>query len=133
MIAGFASINYRLSPYPSHPSDPSSPSDPSRNAKHPNHIHDVLNAIRLLQKEYGFGERYLLVGHSCGATLAFQVAMIRRGEGPYKPGYEKPVGVLGVEGVYDMVALRDNHKEEAVYQEIIENVFGTDEVSLTIS
>ena len=126
-IIGFASINYRLSPYPDHPRDPSSPDDPSRNAKHPNHIHDVLAALRWLQKEYGFGERYLLAGHSCGATLAFQVAMIRQEESVLAPAFTKPLAILGVEGIYDLVALRDNHKDEPVYQQIVENVFGTDE------
>ncbi|KAI7696864.1 hypothetical protein KC353_g17306, partial [Hortaea werneckii] len=44
-IAGFASINYRLSPYPSHPQSPSDPSDPARNAHHPDHLNDILDAL----------------------------------------------------------------------------------------
>ncbi|RMY50255.1 hypothetical protein D0864_14589 [Hortaea werneckii] len=75
-IAGFASINYRLSPYPSHPRIPSHPADPARTAHHPDHLSDILAALRHLQDAFGFGTRYLLVGHSCGATLAFQAAMM---------------------------------------------------------
>lgn len=71
-VAGLASMNYRLSPYPSHPTDPSNPADPARNVKHPDHINDVLAAILYLQDKYCFEERYILVGHSCGATLAMQ-------------------------------------------------------------
>ncbi|KAI9844389.1 MAG: hypothetical protein M1837_005590 [Sclerophora amabilis] len=74
-IAGFASISYRLSPYPTHPTDPSSPTDPARNIQHPGHVHDVEAGLRYLQVRYGFGERYLLVGHSCGATLGWQVLL----------------------------------------------------------
>jgi len=85
----------------------------------------VLSALTLLQVEYGFEERYLLVGHSCGATLAFQVTMAKwhaRGSAPVT----MPRGVLGLEGIYDLVALRDSHKDIPVYQEIIENAFGNE-------
>ncbi|KAI7671382.1 hypothetical protein KC318_g3530 [Hortaea werneckii] len=70
-IAGFASINYRLSPYPSHPHSPSNPSDPARNAHHPDHLNDILDALRHLQDTFSFGTRYLLVGHSHLITNAF--------------------------------------------------------------
>ena len=46
------------------------------------------------------------------------------------PAFTKPLAILGVEGIYDLVALRDNHAEGPYYQRMIENVFGTDEVSL---
>lgn len=85
----------------------------------------MLNALAFLQDKYGFEERYLLVGHSCGATLAFQVTMAKwqaRGSAPVI----MPKGVLGLEGIYDLVALRDSHKEIPVYQEIIENAFGNE-------
>jgi len=124
-IAGFASINYCLSPYPSHSTCPSSPDDAARNAKHPDHIQDVLTALTFLQSEYGFGKRYLLVGHSCGATLAFQVTMGEwqaHGAAPIS----MPQGVLGLEGIYDLVALRDTHIDIPVYQDIIENAFGSE-------
>ena len=87
----------------------------------------MLAALRWLQKEYEIGERYLLAGHSCGATLAFQVAMIRQGESTLAPAFTKPLAILGVEGIYDIVALRDNHNDEPYYQKMVKNVFGTDE------
>ncbi|OJK00449.1 hypothetical protein ASPACDRAFT_43036 [Aspergillus aculeatus ATCC 16872] len=75
-LAGFASINYRLSPHPDHPQDRNSTSPTEyRAARHPDHIADVQAALAFLQRKYGFGDRYILVGHSCGATLAFQSVM----------------------------------------------------------
>ena len=43
--------------------------------------------------------------------------------------FAEPLAILGVEGIYDLVALRDNHAEEPYYQRMVENVFGVDEVS----
>lgn len=37
-----------------------------------------------------------------------------------------PKGVLGLEGIYDLVALRDAHKDIPVYQEILENAFASE-------
>ncbi|KAI9877330.1 MAG: hypothetical protein M1830_004233 [Pleopsidium flavum] len=122
-IAGLASINYRLSPYTSHAISPSSPDDAARNAKHPDHIQDVLTALAFLQSEYGFGDNYLLVGHSCGATLAFQVTM-GKWQAQSAARVSMPQGILGLEGIYDLVALRDTHQDIPVYQEIIKNAFG---------
>jgi hypothetical protein len=92
----FASLNYRLSAHPSYP-QPSPQPQPQpplptssdqetgakaptpetkyRNAKHPDHIQDITSGIHLLQQKYGFTENYILVGHSAGATLAFQAVM----------------------------------------------------------
>ncbi|KAI7569581.1 hypothetical protein KC317_g3205 [Hortaea werneckii] len=123
-IAGFASINYRLSPYPSHPRSPSSPSDPARNAHHPDHLTDTLAALRHLQDAFGFGTRYLLVGHSCGATLAFQAAMMHHhhSSSPITP----PLALLAVEGLYDLPALVANHADAPAYQNLVTNAFGPD-------
>lgn len=46
------------------------------------------------------------------------------------PAFTKPLAILGVEGIYDLVALRDNHGDTPYYQQMVENVFGSDEVSL---
>ncbi|KAI7189344.1 hypothetical protein KC363_g4987, partial [Hortaea werneckii] len=123
-IAGFASINYRLSPYPSHPTSPSDPADPARNAHHPDHLTDILDALRHLQDTFGFGTRYLLVGHSCGATLAFQAAMM------HLPSFPSPVtpplALLAVEGLYDLPALVSHHADSPIYQHLITNAFGPD-------
>ncbi|KAI7024809.1 hypothetical protein D0867_09026 [Hortaea werneckii] len=122
-IAGFASINYRLSPYPSHPHSPSNPSDPARNAHHPDHLNDILDALRHLQDTFSFGTRYLLVGHSCGATLAFQVAMMQhQHQQPSKS--PPPLALLAVEGLYDLPALVAYHSDSPIYSHLITNAFG---------
>ena len=130
LIAGYASINYRLSSYPSHPTDPSNPSDPARNATHPDHINDVLAAILHLQETYHFEDRYILVGHSCGATLAFQVAMKRYWGSQYESTLALELNVIpprafvGLEGIYDIPALVKHHREQPVYTDFICNAFG---------
>jgi kynurenine formamidase len=122
-IAGFASINHRLSPYPDHRTNPSSPCDPSRNAKHPDHLADISKAITFLEREYGISKGFLLVGHSAGATLAFQI----------QEEFENfkipiPLGVLGVEGIYDIPVLVKTYESIPAYKEFVENAFGPDEV-----
>ncbi|MCJ1382139.1 hypothetical protein MMC17_005251 [Xylographa soralifera] len=133
-IAGVVSLNYRLSPYPTHPTLPSLPDDVARNARHPAHIEDVLNAISWLQKEYDIGEEYVLVGHSCGATLAFQVVMDQWrstiGSASGTEHFEMPHAIVGVEGIYDQFQLKETYKHSeyaAVYQEFLEGAFGKDE------
>lgn len=130
-IAGYASINYRLSPYPSHATDPSNPSDPARNAKHPDHINDVLAAILHLQETYHFDDRYVLVGHSCGATMALQVAMKRYWGSQYESTFAlelnvvPPMAIAGLEGIYDIPAFVQYHHDQPVYKDFITNAFGT--------
>jgi hypothetical protein len=83
----------------------------------------VQAALGFLQRKYGFGERYILVGHSCGATLAFQSVM-----GCFNAGdVGGPVAVLGAAGIYNLKLLRDTFKEIPAYQAIIEGAFGSDE------
>ena len=132
-IAGIASLSYRLSPYPSHPTCPSSPDEKSRNVKHPAHIEDILTAIAWLQQKYGFGERYMLVGHSCGATLALQTVMkewsAKSYDGTENVEVIMPLVVLGVEGLYDLPLLRDTHQDSPMYQQFLEGAFGHDETN----
>jgi kynurenine formamidase len=118
-IAGYASINYRLSPYPSHPKDPSSPGDVSRNVHHPSHLLDVSRALLFLDDKYRINNRYVLAGHSAGATLAFQL------NDWYIPDTQlpQPVCVLGVSGIYDFEAFIASHSEIPTYRELIENAF----------
>jgi kynurenine formamidase len=122
-ISGFASINHRLSPYPNHPTNPSSPNDPSRNAKHPDHLLDVSRALGFLEKKYSISSGFLLVGHSAGATLAFQIH-------EQCEGFEVPIplGVLGVEGIYDIPDLVNTYEKIPAYRQFIENAFGLDEM-----
>ncbi|XRM41494.1 Kynurenine formamidase [Aspergillus tubingensis] len=128
-IKGIASISYRLSPHPSHPQDPQT-TEPQhlRAAKHPDHISDVQSALSFLQGKYNIGRNYILVGHSCGATLAFQSVMGRfrdllKGEVMLPP----PVGIVGMAGIYDLRLLRDTHRSVSAYQEFSEGAFGADE------
>lgn len=129
-IAGFASINYRLSPAPTHPTNPSNPGDPARNARHPDHINDVLAAILHLQETYRFEDRYILVGHSCGACLAFQVAMKRYWGSQYEStlalelNVTPPKVILGIEGLYDLPALVKYHEKQPLYHNFTESAFG---------
>jgi acetyl esterase/lipase len=117
-IAGFASINYRLSPYPSHPANPSSPDDPSRNVRYPTHLLDVEHAILYLRDQYNIANRYILVGHSAGATMAFE---LRNWYVHNK--IPTPAAVLGVEGIYHFEAFIKAHSEVPVYQDFMENAF----------
>ncbi|KAM7189407.1 Alpha/Beta hydrolase fold [Rhypophila sp. PSN 637] len=138
LIAGLASLNYRLSPYPDHSTDPSPPRDPeatpnpARQAKHPDHIQDVLTGIAFLQRLGGANGSYVLAGHSCGATLAFQAVMnpTRWGlENP--PVISMPEVVLGANGLYDLAGFiaRPPRKYEhlrVAYEEFTRAAFGDD-------
>lgn len=129
-ISGIATLNYRLSPYPSHPTSPSNPHDPARNARHPDHINDVLAALLYLQETYHFGSRYVLVGHSCGATLALQVAMKRFWGAQYDPSsalelnVEPPLAIIGVSGIYDVPRLVDDNAAIPAYRDLVVNALG---------
>jgi hypothetical protein len=46
-------------------------------AVHPEHLWNINDAITSLQQHFQLKERYIPVGHSCGATLAFQTIMRR--------------------------------------------------------
>ncbi|KAJ9134601.1 Kynurenine formamidase [Pleurostoma richardsiae] len=132
-IAGFASLNYRLSPHPSYPQDPAAtPPRDLRAAAHPDHIRDVRAGIALLQRRFGFGSRYLLAGHSAGATLALQVPMgaaFAAGGDDGSPAAEvvPPAAVVGLEGIYDMPALDARMGGE--YRPLFARAFGDDEAA----
>lgn len=131
-ISGIATLNYRLSPYPAHATNPSNPHDPARNARHPDHINDVLAAILYLQETYRFGTRYVLIGHSCGATLALQVAMKRFWGSQYDPtsalelNVEPPLAIIGVSGIYDIVGLVDDNASVPAYRDLVVNAMGSE-------
>ncbi|KAK8038123.1 hypothetical protein PG994_014890 [Apiospora phragmitis] len=81
-VAGYASIDYRLSPHPEFPQDPAYPAR---------------------EQSYGFDSDYIVVGHSAGATMAYQMLM-----GATVPsGMELPKAVVGVQGIYDLRGLVD--------------------------
>lgn len=118
-IKGYASINYRLSPHPKHPA---SADDPSKNAKHPDHINDVSEAVLFLEKHYSISTGYMLIGHSCGATLTFQLPTT------YKDTpIPAPLCALGSEGIYDFVTLIKTHESIPDYLDFITSAFGSSE------
>ncbi|KAL2043641.1 hypothetical protein N7G274_003948 [Stereocaulon virgatum] len=140
-ISAIVSLNYRLSPHPHHPSHPSRPDDKSRNAKWPDHIDDVRDAVRWLQEEGGGGrggggggmkgKEWIVAGHSVGGTMALMLGMEPR-SGDHGWGKETPMvglrGVVGVEGIYDFVALRDAHAGmRGLYEAFTEGAFGAEE------
>lgn len=135
-LSGMVSINYRLSAHPNHPTDPSpSPEkgeDPARRSRHPQHICDVLTALHYLQ-ELGIANEYVLSGHSCGATLAFQVAMdsSRWGWDSTATPVRKPRVLVGLNGLYDLAAFirNPNSSHQAlvkVYDAFTRGAFGDD-------
>lgn len=138
-IVGIASINYTLSPFPTHPTLPYDPikdkhTDPAREATHPMHIHDVLSGFALLRSLGLADDIYILSGHSCGACLAFQSVLFS----PQHWGFNdladppRPAALLGMNGLYDLPDLVHNLGEshanlEDVYSMLLNIAFGTDE------
>ena len=118
-IAGFASVNYRLSPYPSHSTDPSSPEDKARNVHYPAHLLDVSKALLYLEDKYRINDRYIVAGHSAGACLAYELndCFLSGAQLP------QPACVLGVSGIYDLEAFIDAHSEIPAYRALVENAF----------
>lgn len=93
-------------------------------AEHPDHLADVMDALAFLQAKYLIGERYVLVGHSCGATLAFQTVMKHvSGAELLKGDIPQPLAIVGVSGIYDLRLLRDTHDHPA-YQQFLQGAFG---------
>ncbi len=132
-IAGIASLNYRLSAHLNHPSSPSLPNDHARSAKHPEHLTDVVAGIAFLQRRFNFAERYVIVGHSCGATLAFQTiinstpARNRTISANACDQLYAPKAIVGTAGLYDLVLLRDMDPAPPMCQEFLASAFGHNE------
>lgn len=128
-ITGYISLSYRLSPHPSHPQTPPPTTPPSslRNATHPDHIHDILSALRFLQRKHAFGNRYILVGHSCGGTLAWQVAMSRVWEYTDFEDVRPPLGIVSVCGIYHLPLLVRRNQHVEAYREFVVGAFGAEE------
>ncbi|KAJ0116141.1 hypothetical protein J7T55_005087 [Diaporthe amygdali] len=127
-VAGFASINYRLSPHPSFSQDTATtPSFATRSARHPDHLVDVLSGLRFLQRRLGFVDGgYVLFGHSAGAFLAYQALLgpeCLTGGGE-SSGVSLPAAVVGFEGIYDLVGL--DGRMGGGYAGFMEAAFGTD-------
>ena len=135
-IAGFASINYSLSPYPTHSTSPSPPKDgrppdPAHTAKHPQHLSDVVTALGWLQRVFSFNQNYILCGHSCGASIAFQTiigAMLKDAH-LTSLDFVRPSALLGLNGLYDLPSLVDDPGDDqkpfvSIYESLIKGAFG---------
>jgi kynurenine formamidase len=151
-IAGFASLNYGLSTYS--PDSEEGQNDPALSVKHPTHILDILAALAFLQKNYSMGGidisggyralregqyNWISVGHSCGATLAFQICMadaetwsssfVRSDPfitaHPTPERIKPPIAVVGLEGIYSLPLLHENHKDEPFYDFFMASAFGS--------
>lgn len=111
-------------------------------------------ALAFLQNTYGFGPRYILVGHSCGATLAFQAVMgavaghreqMFNGGGADDSGADgeavsahplplpprlsaQPTAIVGVAGIYDLRRLLGTHRNISAYWDFVEGAFGADDL-----
>lgn len=120
-IAAFVSLDYRLSPFPTHKTNPSSPTDPARNIHHPTHILDVLTALQYLQTTYSIQDHYILTGHSTGGSLVYQALMSTRDPSTSPP--TPPLAVLGVSGMYDLPLFVIGHPDQ---ESIIKNAIGDD-------
>lgn len=123
------------------PQDPATtPASQLRDAAHPDHVRDVASGIAYLQDKYGFGSRYVLLGHSAGATLVFQVIadltttsaakqddedVGGEGEGGGRrgKGIVHPEAAVGLCGIYDLNALWDRTGGDYSF---IQSVFGPD-------
>ncbi|KAF2468660.1 alpha/beta-hydrolase [Lindgomyces ingoldianus] len=145
-IAGIASLNYRLSPYPLHPTHPSSPDDESRNVRHPSHVQDVALALKWLRREYGIGVgggdgdgdgerqgyKWIGIGHSCGSTLLLQL-FSRIGVSPQDLYLSRPAALVLLAGIYNIPLLVQNHSTPKtpkniaeIYKDIVTGAFGPD-------
>ena len=124
-VRGYISIDYRLSSPPGHAMDPSIPPQSQRTAKHPDHVTDVLNALHHMQEHLGLADdKYIISGHSAGATLAFQCFMGSASlEGQTPPDVPKPAAIIGLSGIYDLEEFADKNPG---YDEYVIGPFGTD-------
>jgi kynurenine formamidase len=96
-----------------------------------------VKSLRFLQEKYKFGNNYIIVGHSCGATLACQAVVkdvVYSINSKIWEGVKLLKGLIGLEGIYDIPALVKAHKDIPIYQECIERAFGLDkEISCLVS
>jgi kynurenine formamidase len=99
-VKGFASINYRLS---------GSPGSDGRPVRHPDHIRDVRRALAFMQTAYTMESNYILMGHSVGATLAFQLLMGPDTAGPEAPEVPLPARAVGIAGIYEFRDFANRH------------------------
>jgi kynurenine formamidase len=125
-VRGFASIDYRLSPHPQFPQDPdNTPATEFRGARHPDHLQDTRSALAFLAEHYGLTNDYTLIGHSVGATLAYQLLMGSDAlMGAELQEVPLPAAIIAISGIYDMVGLVQRLGE--IYNTFTTAALGTD-------
>ena len=142
-ITAIASINYTISPFPTHPTAPYDPAavsnsgdrDPTREAVHPQHIRDVLHGLDFLRSLGVDDDSYILSGHSCGACIALQTIIAPPdywGLDATEKFAPRPAAFLGFNGPYDLPGLVDrlgtSHAVlRDVYISIMDHAFGKNE------
>ncbi|KAF2496200.1 hypothetical protein BU16DRAFT_460607 [Lophium mytilinum] len=143
-IAGFASINYRLSPYPPPAAHPSDPSDPYRNVQHPTHLNDVCVALAYLSARFRIEDYgWVGIGHSAGATLWTQllsdvdVGTVPRPSAAVRGSLS---GLVLLAGIYDLPLFLELHraplvdaKTQRIYEQIVTGAFGEDPVGWAVA
>lgn len=87
--------------------------------RYPDHLEDVAQCLLYLEEHYQISNRYILVGHSAGATMAFEL------HNWYMPRRTLPIPavVLGVAGIYNFEAFVEEHSGIPAYREFMENAF----------
>ncbi|QYT00008.1 Kynurenine formamidase [Trichoderma simmonsii] len=112
-IRGFMSLDYRLSDGTETPP-----------VQHPDHIDDIAAGLSLLHEKYCLKDNYVLIGHSAGATLAFQLLMgVTSPQVTVSPPL--PVAIIGISGIYDLVGINDRH--DGNYAGFITSAFGSNQ------
>ncbi|KAJ3486785.1 hypothetical protein NLG97_g6545 [Lecanicillium saksenae] len=127
-VRGFISLDYRLSPcddeWPQCLDE--TPATEQRVARHPDHIHDVRSAMDFLSQRFDLDDKYILIGHSAGAMLAFQLLMSNaQWQLQSRVAFPKPAAIIGISGIYDLVNL--NRRFGGNYTGFISDAFGEDE------
>lgn len=105
-VAGYATVNYRLSKHTNYAQPAETPAFDLRNASWAEHLDDVLSGIKQLQKTHGFASNYVLAGHSVGAQMALLAALKAKERGSVAPKV-----VLGLSGIYDFPLIHEDHPD----------------------
>lgn len=80
----------------------------------------MTRALLFLEEKYKISGRYVLIGHSCGATLAFQVPI----EYNHFTMVPQPACIIGSEGIYDIPSLVKVHDQVPFYRQFCCAAFG---------
>ncbi|PHH77788.1 hypothetical protein CDD82_3355 [Ophiocordyceps australis] len=126
-IRGFASIDYRLSPCNEQDQQKGKKQCPEGSiVDHPAHILDVRAGLNELQQKLKMDSNYILMGHSAGATLAFQVLMGKDVlNGQDSPDVPLPAAIVGMAGIYDFPQLL-NDFTRPFYNLFVTDAYGAD-------